>query len=156
MRVTQAGQGGSVSPSPILVVASFIGRVQVAASAGRYGSIQLLNPSGSGLTAQLRYLAGRVQSAGDVRFQAHDTALTTDVATERNLQLGGAGATCQLRSEQPVAIPGTNLYDRLLAANTWTVLVDRPLFWLDAAKGLVLSNATANDEIELVFQWSEQ
>jgi hypothetical protein len=143
-------------PIPTTSGKHYVARVNVAASVGRYGCAQLLNPAASGIAVYVTRIEGRVVTAGDAQVRSHGTALATDVASEQELELGGGPGTAQARSEQAAAIPGTALWYHRGAANVWGNILTDKIIALDAGEGVLIANATANDVLEVAFFWTEQ
>lgn len=143
------------SDAAIPAAQAYAGSVAVAGAASKYSEAQLLNPSASGIVISVRSISAYTGTAAELSIRSHGTALTTDADSERNLYIGGAAATGELRSDNVAANSGTEIWRIYVPANSPTELVNREWALLAAGQGLVVSMLTANLKLDTFWQWRE-
>lgn len=155
MILTNPSQPAIVSVKQGYPYKDYVGRAYQGPTVGRYSCAQLLNPSASGIIVLCWRILTRVVSSGNCQIQTSATALTTDTAAELGLTLGTAAGTAQVRRDAAAAIPGTTLWIHRLTANVPTAIWSDRNILLPANTGLVIANATANNDIDVTFFWTE-
>jgi len=130
---------------------------QAVGTATNFSHVQLLNPSGSGITAIVTGLWVVPEAAGDVWVKEYSTALTASGATPQNTYVGGAAASCTVNKAINQTVYGTGkfyLYANALGAGMTNYLSEGGIV-LPANTGIVLRNSVADSDLIVGFYWTE-
>jgi len=126
-------------------------------TAGTYSTMQLINPSGSGITAFIDGISGTTSNlAGSVKMIYHNTPLTTLIGVGKNKYYGEADAVCQVRQENAGSLISASAlnwgYSTDLSIHDIT-LTD-PIILIPGS-GIVLQCYATNVNMIYNFQWRE-
>lgn len=127
----------------------------LAASAGNFSEIQLINPAGSGITVIVfKALVGQ-GVAGNVSITNHNVNLATDVGAGRNLLIGGAAGAAHVRTAQPAAQDGSRLARVRMAADEFVPLLSDWSYELGVGEGIIIMPDTVNTILAATYFWIE-
>jgi len=129
----------------------------VTGTAGTYSTIQLINPSGSAITAFIDGLSGNTTNvAGSVKMIYHNTPLTTLVGVGKNKYTGEVDAVCQVRQANAASLisaPVLN-YGYSTDLSIHDIILTDPIILIPGS-GLVLQCYVPNVNMMFNFQWRE-
>jgi hypothetical protein len=145
--------------SPAAGMEYHLGVVTSAATEDEYGSVQLWNPVGSGVT--LYCFRAEVVGGANTGFLVgfSDTQDADETGTSYASRPGLAAASAELRSGTVADAPATNLGPpwrrlRVPAGAIPAIRTDAPVI-IPEGWGLTLRNLTANQDISAHFSWGE-
>lgn len=122
------------------------------------GSVQLLNPAGSGILIGVRRIYVTVATAGaNIRVNFLDTALATAETAIgwRDRRLPGTPAGLMFH-EGPAGAPGTDTLMRLGADAGGLSVIEEPRYILQPGQGMVVTTPVQNMDITVTYYWEER
>lgn len=128
---------------------------------GTFAHLQLFNPVGSGIRVRLRSVHGILTALFTGFVRRHDVALATlglpAGFVVENLLGGGAAAVAEMRSSQPAALVGAEMWRLNAPANVPAIYPPAGREWgqdLLEGQGILVAGAAAQTTI-VNWQWAE-
>ena len=134
---------------------AFTGFSHLGPTASNYSHVQLINPSGSGITVTIREILIWCDTADLILFSTHNTALSSLSMAGINLLAGGTAGTGTVREENNVAQQGTSMERLQILANTPTFIVTDWHMELGAGEGVLFVPGTVNQRMGMAARWTE-
>lgn len=130
--------------------------VDLAASAGSFGLVQLWNPVGSGKTLLVHQGIFYSDALLNYLISANIAALPTLVGAGINRNLGGSAGVGELRTQLAAALPGfVSTPLQFVLSNTFPSLIVPLTISVPPGNGLVVYNNTVNHRNIASFSWTE-
>lgn len=125
------------------------------AAAGQFTTIQLFNPSGSGVTIVTRAIAVATNVTQEFYVEQFDTENAVGT-TGRNLRSGGAASQGRVNSTSQGVQQGSAFLFLELPADTSIILPSSFSFVLPEERGLIVVANVAATRLSAFFVWEEQ
>lgn len=132
----------------------FGGGARNGASVGNFSPIQLWNP-GPNIGYLIAAVPAPTATSAASRFLISTVALTTANNAGRNMNFGGAAATLEIRTANPAALAGTQLWDADMAAAALVLVFGMAFARIPANQGLTFASLSTNAATGCNFLWFE-
>jgi len=136
-----------------------VGSFQIGPTVGLAERIQVFNPTGSGVLATVHRMLFFGTVTNSYRISPGIIAFPTGLGLETLMDRRAAATerpTCQIRSDQTVALEGATIVVRLLAHTTYQLDTENDIAVLPPGTGLGISTDTVNKFINVTFLWRER